>query len=154
MEDSLEIPNNKVIGVCLGSQILAKVLGGEVKKGEKGVEVGFSKVQGINKTHPIFSLIESNEMLAFHLHEDTFTLPKGTEHLLSSSMYENQMFSYQNRAFALQCHLELTFPMLQVWQRVHKKYMEPLGYSLDFMREKQVQMEKDAKIIFNNIIQL
>ncbi len=67
-------------------------------------------------------------------------------------MYENQMFFYQNRAFALQCHLELTFSMLQVWSHVHKQYIKPLDYSLDFMKEKQTQMERDAKIIFNNII--
>lgn len=154
VENSLSLNYKKLIGVCLGSQIIAKVLDAKVHKGENGAEVGFSKVKVLNPNHDCFNGVDSNEIMAFHLHEDTFSLPKNSEKLLSSSQYDNQMFVYENRIFGIQCHLEVTLSMLQVWKNAHKKYIEPLGYSLDFMRENQKLMERDARKIFKNIIQI
>lgn len=152
VENSLAISGKKVLGICLGSQILAKVLGAKVEKGENGLEVGFSKVSILNSAHPIFQGITTSHIPTFHLHGDTFNLPQGTERLLSSEKYENQMFSYQNKGFGIQCHFEVTYPMLEVWWNVHKEIPANLGKISNEVKTKQKEMEANARILFDNII--
>ncbi|MBP9884951.1 MAG: type 1 glutamine amidotransferase [Leptospiraceae bacterium] len=152
VENSLAISGKKVLGICLGSQILAKVLGSTVEKGDKGLEVGFSKVSILNSAHPIFQGITTSHISTFHLHGDTFNLPSGAERLLSSEKYENQMFSYENKGFGIQCHFEVTYPMLEVWWNVHKEIPATLGKISNEIKMKQKEMEANARILFNNII--
>ena len=144
--------HKKVIGVCLGSQILAKVLGARVMKGDKGLELGFSPVRIEEPKHKIFQDIASPEILAFHLHEDTFDLPSGSIRLLSSPIYENQMFSYSDNVYAIQCHLEVTISMLQVWWKQFKNIEPALGKFNQGIIDKQKEMETVAKKIFDTII--
>lgn len=146
------MPNRKMIGICLGSQIIAKALGGEVSVGEKGPEVGFSYVS-VQETHPVLN--GTSSFPAFHLHEDVFTIPKGGKHLLKSEMYPNQMFSFQDRIFGIQCHLEVTAPMLQVWKGVHADFIRSAGWvpgpDTESLRS---QMETSGRSIFNAILDL
>jgi len=152
VENSLAISGKKVLGICLGSQILAKVLGSKVEKGDKGLEVGFSKVSILNSAHPIFQGITTSHISTFHLHGDTFNLPSGAERLLSSEKYENQMFSYENKGFGIQCHFEVTYPMLEVWWNIHKEIPATLGKISNEIKIKQKEMEANARILFDNII--
>jgi GMP synthase-like glutamine amidotransferase len=152
VEDALSISGKKVLGICLGSQIIAKVLGANVEKGEAGLEVGFSNVSIQNSNHPIFQKITTKQLAAFHLHGDTFNLPLGAEHLLSSEKYKNQMFSYKNIAYGIQCHLEVTYPMLKVWWNVHKEIPQTIGNISDEVKVKQKEMEANARILFDNIV--
>ena len=80
VENAISIPGKKVLGICLGAQILAKALGATVEQGSKGQESGFSNVSILNSSHPVFKGIKENQITAFHLHGDTFNLPQGTEH--------------------------------------------------------------------------
>lgn len=152
VENSLAISGKKVLGICLGSQILAKVLGANVEKGQNGLEVGFSKVSIINSAHPIFQGITSSHITAFHLHGDTFNLPQGTERLMASDKYENQMFTYGNKGYGIQCHFEVTYPMLQVWWNIHKEIPKTIGTISNEIKIKQQEMEANARILFDNII--
>ena len=154
-EDSLVIPGHKLIGVCLGSQILAKVLGSDISKGSKGPEIGFSKVTIKDPTSPVFKGISGTELEAFHLHEDIFSIPSGAKLLLSSSFYENQMFSYENRAFGIQCHFEPTLLMLETWSKVQKEFIGRAGKNIPVVdTTKQKSMENTGQILFDNIIGL
>jgi hypothetical protein len=149
---ALAIPGKKVIGVCLGSQILAKALGATVMKGANGAEIGFSKVSVTNTAHNVFQGITSANLTAFHLHGDTFDLPPNTERLISSEKYENQMFSYKNKGYGIQCHFEVTYPMLEVWWKVHKEIPQTIGNISNEIKVKQQEMEANARILFDNII--
>lgn len=152
IENSLAIPEKKILGICLGSQILAKALGAEVIKGKNGLEVGFSTVSIQNTAHPIFKGINTDQLTAFHLHEDTFNLPKDAELLLSNEKYKNQMYSYKNKAFGIQCHFEVTIPILEVWWNLYKEIPNTVGdFSLEFST-KQKEMEANARILFDNIL--
>ncbi|EMF89379.1 class I glutamine amidotransferase [Leptospira santarosai str. ST188] len=141
------MPNRKVIGICLGAQIISKALGGEVRRGEKGPEVGFYDVR-IQEPHLVLDGIDS--FPAFHLHEDVFSIPPGAKHLLKSEMYSNQMFSFQDRIFGIQCHIEVTASMLKVWRVVHADFILP-GPETELLRS---QTENFGRKIFGAILDL
>ncbi len=93
----------RVLGVCLGSQLLAEVLGGRVYPGPEK-EIGWYPAQGIGPGMELFGA----EFTPLHWHGDTFDLPPGAELLASSRAYANQAFRVGKRVLALQFHLEVT----------------------------------------------
>lgn len=154
VEDTLALTGHKVVGVCLGSQIIAKVLGAEVKKGEKGKEFGFGQVNITKPNHPIFKGIGASDILAFHYHEDVFSLPKDSENLLSSSLYSNQMFSYRNQAIGILCHLELNLNLLEAWRKRFSDVAKLIPNVNDKVKSDLESIQKNGKIIFENILNL
>jgi GMP synthase-like glutamine amidotransferase len=104
------IQNEKVvIGLCLGGQLIADVLGGKVTKNAQR-EIGWFTVRMTEtaKQHPLFRFFPENPVV-FQWHGDTFsTLPKEAELLASSAACAHQAFVYRNRVFGFQYHLENT----------------------------------------------
>ena len=97
-----------VLGVCLGSQLLAAVLGAEVKKGEKK-ELGWHPVT-LSECAAQDSLFASvtAEFWPFHWHGDIFSLPQGAVALASSRQTPCQAFRYGKNAYGILFHLEVT----------------------------------------------
>ncbi|MCY4420837.1 MAG: type 1 glutamine amidotransferase [Gammaproteobacteria bacterium] len=94
-----------VLGVCLGAQLLAEVLGASVSKNAHE-EIGWYPVQCTREPGSCAQgFPESFE--ALHWHGDTFSIPAGASHFISSEGCENQAFVYENHAIALQFHLEM-----------------------------------------------
>lgn len=97
-----------VLGVCLGAQLLAVVLGGSVSRNPVP-EIGWFKVnmtpEGL--TEPVFAGFPAS-YYAFHWHGDTFTIPPGAVHAASSAACPNQAFVYKGKVVGLQYHLETT----------------------------------------------
>ncbi len=97
-----------VIGICLGAQIIADVLGAKIYK-NKEKEIGWLPVdftpEGIG-TLP-FSKFPSR-FTVFHWHGDTFDIPEGAVHAAKSEACENQAFVYDSRVLGLQFHMETT----------------------------------------------
>ncbi len=153
IENILDSSNKKILGICLGSQLLAKVLGSEVSKGEKGGEFGFGKVTIQEENHPIFKGIESREISTFHFHNDIFTLPKYAKILLKSEKYENQMFSYKDIAFGILPHFEVTTAMIHTWMNKFPIIKDNINNkdSLNINIEAQ---KSSGEIILRNIISL
>ncbi len=94
----------KVVGVCLGAQLIADVLGAKVYK-NKEKEIGWYPVEFI--PHP-FLPANPPSLTVFHWHGDTFDLPKNSVQLAKSSVCENQAFLYGEKTLGLQFHLEAT----------------------------------------------
>ncbi len=97
-----------VLGICLGAQLIASVLGAEVAKGRHR-EIGWypvTKIAARNES-PLSAALPDN-FHAFHWHQDTFSIPEGAVHLCASEGCENQGFIYRDRVVALQFHLETT----------------------------------------------
>lgn len=97
-----------VLGVCLGSQLLAKALGARVTKGEKK-EIGWypvSLADGAAKD-PLWAGMQRSFM-AYHWHGDVFELPRGAEPLASSALTPCQAFRYGGRAYGFLFHMEVT----------------------------------------------
>ena len=94
-----------ILGLCLGGQLIAQAMGGKVSRAEKR-EIGFQEVKRNGKTHRFLkSWPESARVYQFH--EDVFTLPPGTENLLTSDACELQAFAKDN-VLGLQFHPEST----------------------------------------------
>ncbi len=108
--------NIPMLGVCLGSQLLAKALGAKVMKA-KAPEIGWGNVKFSpdGSKDPLFSKIGSSDLRVLQWHEDTFELPKGAVHLASSTAVPNQAFRYKDRFYGFQFHVEVDRPMLVEW---------------------------------------
>lgn len=94
-----------VLGICLGSQILARALGGRVAAGPRP-EIGWAPLElsPAAALDPILRGVPSS-FVALHWHGDVFDLPPGAVHLARSAPTENQAFR-AGRAFGLLFHLE------------------------------------------------
>jgi GMP synthase (glutamine-hydrolysing) len=97
-----------VLGVCLGAQLIADVLGGRVTRNE-AEEIGWFPVTlaAPGSESPVFGRLPE-EFTALHWHGDTFGLPPGALHAAESAACVNQAFSWGDRVFGLQFHLECT----------------------------------------------
>ncbi|HTG00257.1 MAG TPA: gamma-glutamyl-gamma-aminobutyrate hydrolase family protein [Nitrospirota bacterium] len=109
----------KVLGVCLGAQMIAHVLGGRVYAGPQK-EIGWYDVAITHEgmQDPLMKeLVVPGSATAQVLqwHGDTFDLPGGAVRLASSGLYSNQAFSYQDRVYALQFHIEVTPAIVAEW---------------------------------------
>jgi GMP synthase (glutamine-hydrolysing) len=97
-----------VLGVCLGAQILAELLGGTVRRAEEP-EIGWFPI-GLTPHgcgEELFAFWPAT-FTAGHWHFDTFDLPSGVSPVLSSNLTENQAFVWGDRVVGLQFHLEWT----------------------------------------------
>jgi GMP synthase (glutamine-hydrolysing) len=100
--------DKKVLGICLGSQLIADVLGGKVFK-NRYKEIGWHTVSltQAGKKSELFTDFPESETV-FQWHGDTFDLPDKAVHLIKSDVCQNQAFCYGENVLALQFHLEFT----------------------------------------------
>jgi GMP synthase-like glutamine amidotransferase len=111
-----------VLGVCLGSQLLASALGARVYPLEVGDppvrvrEVGWGAITFARTAgeEPVLSGLDESELVV-HWHGDTFDLPEGATLLASSLACKNQMFRMGRRVFGLQFHVEVTAAHVLLW---------------------------------------
>jgi GMP synthase-like glutamine amidotransferase len=96
----------QVIGVCLGAQLAAEVLGGQVTA-NRHKEIGWFPVSlaGKGRRAAAFEGFPAS-FLAFHWHGDTFSIPPGACKLAESEARANQAFSWGDRILGLQFHLD------------------------------------------------
>lgn len=94
--------NVPVLGICLGAQLIAEVLGAEVRQGDHR-EIGWFPVDWKGKR-----FFAPGSFMAFHWHGDTFGIPEGATLLASSAACAHQAFVYREHIVGLQFHLEMT----------------------------------------------
>ncbi len=99
--------NKVVIGICLGSQLIANALGAEVYK-NKEKEIGWWSIQFTNEGKNIAPFDTfGDEISIFQWHGDTFDLPEGAVRIASSEACLNQAFIYDKKVLGLQFHFEV-----------------------------------------------
>ena len=110
--------NIPTLGVCLGSQMMARVLGADVYRAEPR-NAFFSKLelaQGADGDPVIAPFAQATQVLQFH--EDMFALPGGaTELATSAASGLHQAFRYGDSAYAIQFHFEVDTDILRGWCR-------------------------------------
>ena len=98
----------KVIGICLGAQLIAAVLGAKVYA-NRAREIGWFPVTltpAARETGICKGI--SDRFTAFHWHGDTFDIPRGALHIAVSDACANQAFIYDGHVIGLQFHCEST----------------------------------------------
>lgn len=114
----------KILGICLGAQLIAKALGATVRKSAVR-EIGWYHIQLTEegKTDPLFSHMPES-FAAFQWHEDTFDIPKSARLMATSYPVFHQAFRYGEGAYGLQFHLEVTPEMIHDWMKEYKETTE------------------------------
>jgi GMP synthase-like glutamine amidotransferase len=116
--------DKKVLGICLGAQIMAKALGAKVYNGPEK-EIGWYDIQltgeGLRDRcmkslarDPETGKISKN-FKVFHWHGETFTIPEYAVRVAGSALYPNQAFKYRDNAYAFQFHIEVSKEMIYDW---------------------------------------
>lgn len=98
----------RVLGVCLGAQLVADVLGAKVYANTDR-EIGWFPVEATQAASEagLFAAFP-RQIDVFHWHGDTFDIPAGAVHVARSAGCANQAFVYDERIVGLQFHLETT----------------------------------------------
>jgi GMP synthase-like glutamine amidotransferase len=115
-----------VLGICLGAQLIASVMGARVYKNPVK-EIGWFPVCRIPvNDKSVFCFPES--LKVFHWHGETFDLPVGATRLAASAACKNQGFQLGKKVIALQFHLETTPE--SAWSIVHncREELVPSAY--------------------------
>ncbi len=102
------------LGVCLGAQMIAAALGGQVYAGP-AKEIGFHPI-ALNDNGAASPLRHIDAVPVLHWHGDTFTLPDNVDLLGSSAIYDHQAFRRGRNLLALQFHAEMgEDPRFDTW---------------------------------------
>lgn len=137
-----------VLGICLGSQLIASALGARVYRNHEN-EIGWFPVHGIPAPDPsVFQFPASVEV--FHWHGDTFDLPQGAIHLARSEACENQAFLIGKSVIGLQFHPETTDGSLREMISHSGKELKPAKYIQSEKVILGVQQEKYQ--VLNNLM--
>jgi GMP synthase-like glutamine amidotransferase len=105
------------LGICLGSQLVAKAAGAEVKPGGRK-EIGWYNVTlSAEAAHDPLWKDFPPTFEAFEWHGDIFSLPPSAVSLASSALYPHQAFRIGQRVYAILFHLEVTAEMIQTWMK-------------------------------------
>ena len=138
LDDSLRLLRTAVhadipiLGICLGAQLLAWSLGGQVRAGMvlgRRKEIGWFPVtlSERGRVDPLFHGFDESEPV-FHWHGDTYDLPEGCWSLASSRLYPQQAFRWGRWAYGLQFHLEVTPAMVEEWVECYAEELDALDH--------------------------
>ncbi|MGA7750956.1 MAG: type 1 glutamine amidotransferase [Gallionella sp.] len=105
-----------LLGHCLGGQLISKALDGVVSRNPVK-EIGWGEVRVSDNDIARSWFGDIQKFQAFHWHGETFSLPQGAVHLLSSPYCANQAYAI-GKHVALQCHVEMTAGMIAAWCEV------------------------------------
>jgi len=115
-----------LLGICLGAQLMAHVLGASVTSMEHK-EIGFSPIELTAAGHksPLSSLPADTAVL--HWHGDQFAIPNGLESLASTLLCPHQAFAPGKYALGLQFHLEADTDRIEPWLVGHASELAQAG---------------------------
>ena len=119
-----------IIGVCLGAQLLAHVLGGKIERlkdesnKENKPELGWSEISSIEeKSNEKISLSIKGPLKVLHWHGDRIILPPQAKLLASSNRCREQLFKVGESIYGLQFHVETEGGMTSDWIKNDKKFI-------------------------------
>ncbi len=103
-----------IFAICLGAQLVAASLGGEVRRSPEA-EIGIYEITSTQVADPVFDLTAGT--IAAQWHEDIVTkLPEGAVRLASSPLCENQIYKFGPKSYAVQFHPEIDASIIKTWE--------------------------------------
>ena len=111
------LTDRAVLGVCLGSQLLARGAGAQNHIGTVP-EFGWCKVglTDLGRTDPVLAQLPA-QFDIFEWHSDTFTRPPGATHLAASPTAAQQCFRIGRAGYGMQFHFEASRAVVADWTR-------------------------------------
>jgi GMP synthase (glutamine-hydrolysing) len=101
-----------LLGICLGAQEIARVLGAKVGRHQDGlVEIGYFDVR---PTGACQSFLKAPTTF-YQWHTETFDIPRDAVHLAENDHFPGQAFRYGDHAYAIEFHAEMTREMIDRW---------------------------------------
>lgn len=142
------VAGKKVLGICLGAQLIATVLGARVWQNHCK-EMGWFDInymEGVPRR-----MKHHNAVTVFHWHGDTFDIPTGAVHIASSIACHNQGFLYNNNVLALQYHMEITEESLDAMLAYGADELKPDKYiqPADVIKGMKYYIAENNKMMFN-----
>jgi GMP synthase (glutamine-hydrolysing) len=133
------------LGICLGSQLMARALGARVFAGPVK-EIGWGPVtlNPEGQTSCLAPLMDQGASV-LHWHGDTFDLPIGAIRLASNANYENQAFAHGKNSLGLQFHLEADPSQLEAWFVGHAVELAGAGIAVPALRSATAAVAKNLK---------
>ncbi|PXW29687.1 glutamine amidotransferase [Paraburkholderia caballeronis] len=122
------------LGICLGAQLIARVLGARVFPAAQR-EIGWTPLTLTPAGHvsPLRHLDGAHTSM-LHWHGDTFDLPQGATRLASTPVCENQAFAWGDHVLALQCHPEIRADRFEPWLIGHASEIDSAGVDVNALR--------------------
>jgi GMP synthase-like glutamine amidotransferase len=147
--------NVPLLGICLGSQLIAQAVGGTVYKGVRK-EIGWYDVNITNiGEKELFNGIGSKTIRVFQWHGDTYDLPRGAAVMATSKLYP-QAFRIGS-AVGIQFHLEVNHEMIEKWIKEYKNEMKDENIQrFDIISDKthEQKLFDKCKIVYKNFSKL
>jgi len=139
------------LGVCLGGQLMADILGGRViansPHGEKGT-LGVT-LTAAGENDPLFAGIP-RDFISFQWHNDSFEIPAGGTHLAYSAACPGQAFRFGRSAWGTQFHPEVDRPIVDCWARWTEETAPAAEQILaDFARTEQIYLQVSRQLLGN-----
>lgn len=131
----------KVLGICLGAQLIANVLGAAVTR-NADKEIGWFPISATpaGLAHPLGQLLSAAPTV-LHWHGETFAIPAAAIHLAQSEACAHQAFLFGNNALGLQCHLEMGLTQVT---RLADACADELATGQRFIQPVETILSKDA----------
>lgn len=99
------------LGICLGGQLLARVLGATVAPHpDEQIEIGYYSLYATPHGHELFNPLPR----VYHWHREGFDVPTSATLLATGDTFQHQAFQY-HRAYGLQFHPEMTTQLIERW---------------------------------------
>jgi GMP synthase-like glutamine amidotransferase len=155
--DAAQLP---VVGICLGSQVLARALGGEVSTMDGGIELGWHEVAltPVGAEDPLFAGIAWTSM-QFHWHQDEVSkMPDGARVLATSQRCQAQAWAHGLRSYGFQYHPEVYADTAEAWAGQDPDDLQKAGITLDELQTQTAEhyptFERLSTRLFESIAML
>ena len=143
--------NTKILGICLGSQLIADAMGGEAFLSPK-IEFGFKNLDFLIEDS-LFDDFKNTKVFSWH--RDTFNIPPGAT-LIARTEYP-QIYSIKN-SLALQFHPEIKLDLFETWYDNDLSKKELANYDvqteLNYLKDNAEQLEESMYKFYNKWIAL
>ncbi len=140
----------RVLGICLGSQMVASALGGRVRRNAEP-EIGWHTIEQMGELKsPVVAETFPQQMTVLQWHQDTFEIPPGATHLFRSQACENQGFTIDDRVFAFQFHLEASPRTVDIFLAVSDLAKQPRPFvqsEPEIIRGKEVHLRQQTETL-------
>ncbi|MBB1059470.1 type 1 glutamine amidotransferase [Marilutibacter spongiae] len=151
-----------VLGICLGAQLLAHVLGAPIRR-HPVPEVGWHPLATTDagRQDPVLAPLDEQSPV-FQWHRYSFQVPDGAVHLARSPLCEPQAFRWGDNAYGFQFHLEMDEALIERWL-ANPRYLDELracGHAADAddiraqTRQHIAAMQASSEAVFNRFLDL